>query len=267
VKGPLSLLGVLALGGLFLAGLAHTVIQGLSPEAWARLATASFARTGLFTLWYAGASALLAGILGTFLALALPHGEHSLHAASRLWLVLPPTSVAFLVILVLAPTGIVATIVSPGATWAGSPVRDELGLGMITAAVIKETAFATLWVRSVLSSLDPRLVQTARMLGASRLQIFREVVGPVVWPASVTASLMVFVYALGSWEIPWMLGPSTPQTLSIMVYNAREHGDAGDRAAAAAVLTLLAAVSALAAWLVPGRKGRNGAAPNPEVLP
>lgn len=246
-----ALLPALALFGLFGAGLVHTAVLGASPEAWATLGSAPLVETGGFTLFYSGASALGAVVVGTAVALAL-HRRPGRPGGSRLWLALPPATVGFLVILVLGPTGVLAALLAPftGGAFLPSPVRSSQGLGIITAAILKESAFVALWVRGTLDRLDPRLVPAGRMLGAGLVQIFREVLAPVVVPAASVAGLIVFLYALGAWELPYLLGPSDPQALSQLVLDARNHGTPFDRTVAAAALTVLALVSAATAWLV-----------------
>jgi len=160
--------------------------------------------------------------------------------------------VGFLVVLVLGPTGVLAAALAPlfGGGPLPSPVRSSTGAGIVVASVLKEAAFVVLWVRGSLDRLDPRLVPTARMLGAGRWQTFREVLAPVVVPSAAVAGLIVFLYSLGAWELPFLLGPSDPQALSLFVLDARDHGSAADRSVAAAALTVLAAGSAVVAWLV-----------------
>lgn len=249
-----ALIPALALFGLFGSGLVHTVLLGADPAAWTALAAPPLVSTGLFTLTYSLVSALGAVAAGTVLALGLQTGgaAPTRPRASRLWLALPPATVGFLVILVLGPTGVLAALLAPltGGLPLPSPVRSATGAGIVAAAVLKETAFVILWVRGTLDRLDPRLVPTARMLGAGPWQTFREVLAPVVVPSAAVAGLIVFLYSLGAWELPFLLGPSDPQALSLMVLDARDHGTAFDRSVAAAALTVLALVSALAAWAV-----------------
>lgn len=237
----------LALWGLFGSGLVHTAVLGASPGAWQTLASPAMVSTALFTLGYSFLSALGAVIGGTVLALVLPPAESR---GSRFWLALPPATVGFLVVLVLGSTGILASLLSPltGALPLPSPVRSSTGAGIVVAAVLKETAFVVLWVRGTLDRLDARLIPAARMLGAGPVQVFREILAPVVLPSAGVAGLIVFLYALGAWELPFLLGPSDPQALSLFVLEARDHGDSFDRTVAAAALTVLAAGSALVAW-------------------
>lgn len=225
---------------------------GAYAASWAALTTTPLVATGLFTLGYSLASALGAVLVGTLLALFLTSGMAKNHrpGASRLWLALPPATVGFLVILVLGPTGVLGALLSPfTGAMLPSPVRSSTGAGIVVAAVLKEAAFVVLWVRGTLDRLDPRLVPTARMLGAGRWQTFWEVQAPVVLPSAAVAGLIVFLYALGAWELPFLLGPSDPQALSLFVLDARDHGSTEDKAVAAAALTVLAVVSALVAWL------------------
>jgi len=242
-----ALVPVGALFGLFGAGLVHTALWGAEGRAWSALATGPLVATFAFTGAYSLASALGAVAVGTTLALFL---GSSRPRASRLWLALPPATVGFLVVLVLSPTGVLASLLAPLGLALPSPVRSSTGAGIVVAAVLKEAAFVTLWVRGSLERLDPRLIASAQMLGAGRVQTFVEVQAPVVVPAATVAGLVVFLYSLGAWELPFLLGPSDPQALSLLVFDARDHGTAFDRQVAAAALTVLGLVSTAVAWVV-----------------
>lgn len=268
------LLPVLLLFSLFTSGLVQTFVQGFDHNAWQKLTQPQFLKTAGFTTFYAASSAALALGLGIILALAtyrptIEQNRTEPARASRLWLAFPAITVGFLLTILASPTGIIAAISNAlsgvFSMWTGQAsnigdtstvsfqfnlVRSPSGFGIITAALIKESAFVILWVRSSLDRLDPRLILAARMFGARPLQIFREILAPVIMPAGLIAGLMVFIYALGAWELPYILGPSDPQALSLMVLESREHGDAADRSLAAAALSVLSVVSALIAWFV-----------------
>lgn len=246
------LLPVLLVFSLFASGLFQTVAQGSTVESWQVLLDPVFRETMQFTVWYALVSALLSVLIGSGLALLTysPEKKHK-ERASRLWLSLPAITVAYLLILLASPSGILASLFPQTQSLGNfNMVRASNGAGIIMAAILKESAFVLLWVRSSLDRLDPRMVLTARMLGARPAQIFREILVPVILPGALIAGLMIFIYALGSWELPYILGPSNPQALSLMVLEAREHGDAIDRSRAAAALSVLALVSSVLAWLV-----------------
>ena len=68
-----------------------------------------------------------------------------------------------------------------------------------------------------LSRLDPELPQASRMLGASPLRTFFLVVVPVLRNAILSAFIMVFVFDLGSYLLPQVLGRPEHWTLSVLI--------------------------------------------------
>nr|WP_253196365.1 ABC transporter permease [Roseovarius sp. PS-C2] len=65
---------------------------------------------------------------------------------------------------------------------------------------------AILPLYSCMQSIDPRLIAAARGLGASRLRAFWQVFFPLTLPGVFGASILVFIYALGFYVTPALLG-------------------------------------------------------------
>ncbi len=68
-----------------------------------------------------------------------------------------------------------------------------------------------------LSRLDPELPEAARMLGASPLRSFFTVVVPAMRPAIVATVIMLFVFTLGAYLLPQVLGRPQHWTLSVLI--------------------------------------------------
>ncbi len=68
-----------------------------------------------------------------------------------------------------------------------------------------------------LSRLDPQLPEAARTLGASPLRTFFTVVVPALRGAIVATLIMVFVFTLGAYLLPQLLGRPQHWTLSVMI--------------------------------------------------
>jgi putative spermidine/putrescine transport system permease protein len=135
------------------------------------------------------------------------------------------------------------------------------GIGVALAYIIKETSFVILMVTGMLRKLDESLVVSARMLGASGAGVFKDIVIPHVKPAMISSFLILSLYALGAFEIPWLIGESKPQMLSVTIYNLYFQRDLSRRPEAAALLTLLMLLSAIliyAAFVLTRRRKLNG---------
>ncbi len=194
---------------------------------------------------------------GTVLALALwrmPPGLRRVGVVSKIGLILPHVAVAFLVLLMLSRTGLVSSALFRTGIIASPEEFPNIlhtgsGLGMILAFLLKGAPFALLLIGAVLFGFDVRLIQTARMLGAGPWRIFWSVTLPRLLPAMHSAFIILFLYAFGSFDIPFVLGESHPGMLSIRVFDIFFQRDLSQRPQAMAILTLMFAFAALFAML------------------
>ena len=224
-----------------------------SGEAWMYLFNDSWIWFSvLHSLAVALGSATLSVALGTLLAWgihSLPGAWRQAAAIYKIPLILPHLTVAYMAILIFGQAGIISSLASR-AGWIESTgdfpnlLYSGHGYGVTLAYVMKETSFAILMVSGLLRKLDENLVHSARMLGASRWAVFRDVVIPHVRPALISSFLILSLYALGAFEIPWLIGESKPQMLSVTVYNLYFQRDLSRRPEAAALLSMLMLLSA-----------------------
>jgi putative spermidine/putrescine transport system permease protein len=77
--------------------------------------------------------------------------------------------------------------------------------------------YAVLVLYPALSRLDPELPEAARMLGASPLRTFFSVVVPVLRNPIISALIMLFVFNLGAFLLPQVLGRPEHWTLSVLI--------------------------------------------------
>ena len=62
------------------------------------------------------------------------------------------------------------------------------------------------------------LLEVGRTLKADRWQRFRYITLPVISPSLGAASLIVFAYTFGSFEVPFLLGQTYPMMLPVWAY-------------------------------------------------
>src|SRR5690606_9653045 len=60
-------------------------------------------------------------------------------------------------------------------------------------------------VSSTINKIDPSLQEAAANLGAGKLTVFRKVTLPLLTPAIVGASLLVFMVSMASFSAPFLL--------------------------------------------------------------
>jgi putative spermidine/putrescine transport system permease protein len=70
---------------------------------------------------------------------------------------------------------------------------------------LKEAPFIALMILALLARLGDEYEQAARVLGASAWQRFRHVTLPLIAPAVVSSSLMVFAFIFGAFEVPFIV--------------------------------------------------------------
>lgn len=275
---------------LFAGGLALAVAQSLGfglpfpysggiwdgyRTLWAEHVAASF----WLSLRVGFVSASLSLVLGTMFAVGLwrmPAKLQQLGVVYKIPLILPHLAVAFIVLVFFAKSGVLSSVAYHMGlvdTPADFPalLYDGSGAGMILAYVYKETPFVILMAYASLKRLDVRLLDTAHMLGAGMLMQWRCVLLPHLAPVLHTSFIILFLYAFGAFEIPFMLGESRPGMLSIEAYNFYFQRDLASRPAAMAILVCMflfslvfimlyaRAVQTFAArqWIAYGRDGKR----------
>ncbi len=125
-------------------------------------------------------------------------------------------------------------------------VRNELGviIGMTHFLI----PFAVFPLASAMRSLDDRVLLAARGLGASRMRIFWSVFVPMTRSGIIGAAVIVFVFALGFFVTPAILGGGRSVMIAELIYlRIFQSPDWGLGAAISVVLVLL--VGALMAVL------------------
>ncbi len=253
--------------GLFGGGLLLAVAQsfGAFPAVGAaHFTAAAYGRvlgdpTFWSSLWLslglAGGATFCALLLGSLLALAVRRAAVGGAVPALLGLSLPvPHAVAALVTVgFFSQSGVLARLahgLNPSLMPSAMPalVADPLGLGVLLELTFKETPFVTLAVLAALARLDTRLEDAARSLGAGRWARLRWVLWPAARPALVATGTLIFAFALSSYEVPLLLGPTAPAPLSVEAYRAFSDGDLTRRPTALVLSLLLALLGAALLW-------------------
>jgi spermidine/putrescine transport system permease protein len=201
------------------------------------------------------------------LILALPAGYVIARARARLrnlllMLVVIPFWTSFLVRVfawrsLLHPEGPVKKaleaigLVGPDATLLYNPAA------VVLVMVYTFLPFTILPIYAAAEKFDFRLVEAARDLGARPFQSFRKVFLPGIRRGLVTAVLVVFIPALGSYIIPDLVGGPSSEMLGNKIAQ-RVFTDRNlPHASALSAVLVLAVLAPLIAVLVLQRKGRK----------
>jgi sulfate transport system permease protein len=149
-----------------------------------------------------------------------------------------PTSVAGITLTAVYSTnGWIGRLLAPaGIKVAFTP------LGVIVALTFVGLPFVVRTIQPVLQELEPELEEAAATLGASRLQTFRRVIGPVLLPALLTGFALAFARALGEYgSVVFISGnmPMRTEVVPLLIMTELEQFDYQAATAIALVMLLM----------------------------
>ena len=210
VGGFMALFFVWPIGGVIARGLG-----GSGPAAVLGDVLGSAAQRSViwFTVWQAAVSTVLT------VAVALPaagamarlnfRGQRLLRALATVPFVLPTVVVA------AAFEGLFDRF---GLAGGGAVSLRHTVWAILMAHVFFNYAVVLRTVGAHWSALDARVEDQARVLGASRLEVFRRVVLPRLTPSIAAASAIVFLFSFTSFGVVLVLGGPTRATIETEIY-------------------------------------------------
>lgn len=225
---------------------------------YARFLSVFFGRVLSFSMM------LAAGVAVVSVALAFPFTFLLTRLRRRtqvLWLVflLSVLSLSEVIIgfawatLLSANAGISNLLVMVGLLDAPTSLSPSLG-AVLTGIVYQAFPYTVLVLYPALSRLDPTLTEAARTLGASPLNSFFTVVVPALRNTIVATLIMVFVFALGCYLLPQLLGRPQHWTLSVLITDQALFQANMPFAAAMAVFLVLVSLGLVGLSLLVGKK-------------
>ncbi len=129
-----------------------------------------------------------------------------------------------------------------GITW-----LDENILGtevaIVFGMVYNFLPFMILPIHTVLSKINPRVIEAAEDLGANKFNVFRKITLPLSLPGVISGIVMVFMPAVSSFVVPRLLGGSKVSLIGTAIENYFVgYGDGGMNIGSAISLVLLAII-------------------------
>ncbi|WP_313192569.1 iron ABC transporter permease [Shinella zoogloeoides] len=169
------------------------------------------------TLMLGATSAIIATAAGFLLAFAATRttmpGKTFVHGVALLPIISPPFVMALAVVILFGRSGLIT--------------RELLGIrnanvyGFHSLVLIQSLAFtpiAYLNIRGMLQSIDTALEDASASLGASRWTTFSRVTLPLVTPAILSSTLLVFVKSVEDFGNPMLIGGNY-NTLAVEAYS------------------------------------------------
>ncbi|MFK4388655.1 iron ABC transporter permease [Bacillus sp. AFS026049] len=93
-------------------------------------------------------------------------------------------------------------------------------------------------VSAAFNKIDPSLEEAAYNLGANKLKVFWKVTFPLLTPAIVAASLLVFMISMASFSAPFLLAGGY-RVLSLQIYFSKINGDMEIAATQSVILSIV----------------------------
>lgn len=218
------------LGLFFFYPLAAIILRGLAPEgaldlsSFTKIVSSPFyIETLWFTFWQATVSTLLT------LLVALPaayvfarykfRGKALIRALTTIPFILPTVVVASAFTALIGPRGWVNEFLKGVFDLDYAPLDIQNTIWIILLAhVFYNFTIVLRLVGGFWANLDPQIAAAARVLGASRWRTFREVTLPLLSPALLAASLLVFIFDFTSFGVILILGGPQFNTLEVAIY-------------------------------------------------
>lgn len=170
----------------------------------------------IFAIASATAGIVPAIVLGYWLAHSRASWKWIVEAAANLPLVLPPVVTGYLLLLLLAPSGPIGGLC------------QQIGIKIIftpyaaiIAAMVVSFPLAMRTTKLAFESIDPRLEQTARTLGATRWESFRQISLPLARHGIIGGWLLAFARSLGEFGATIMVAGNIlgkTQTIPLAIY-------------------------------------------------
>lgn len=174
-------------------------------------------------------------------------------ALTTLPILLPPTVLGFYLLVLLGPRTVFGRAV---AHLLGHPLTFSFA-GLVVGSVIYSLPFAVQPLTAGFHAVDSALLEQARILGAGKFRILREILLPLSVRSVIAAAALCFTHTIGEFGVVLMIGgdiPGATRTLSIAIYDQVQDFS---YAAANRTSLLLLAFSLTALVLLYARRGRH----------
>ncbi len=210
----------------------------------------SFLNSLIFSLKTSLISTLISVILGVLLSYILAQDKYSnfRHAILNLPIIVPHIVVVFLMVTIFSQSGIISRLLYDIGVINDSSqfinlISDKNGIGIILVYLYKGIPFVAIITYNIITNINEKLETVALNLGASKLQAFRYITLPLSMPSIISSFIILFAFAFGSYEVPFLIGPSTPKALSVLAYTNYVSIDFNQKALSMVINIILSSIS------------------------
>jgi len=122
-------------------------------------------------------------------------------------------------------------------------------IGLVVSHIIVTVPFVILTARAGMKQIDVGIETVAAVMGASKWQIFRKVVLPLLKPSLLSAGFFSFLLSFDEVVIAWFVGASVNPTLPVKMYSSLQWEISPVLAAISSLLLLITCVICIAVAL------------------
>src|ERR1700722_10650094 len=163
-------------------------------------------------------------------------------------LVLPPTVVGFFLLVLLGRNGPLGSLL-----WRLGTSLVFTWPATVIAATVVTFPLMYLTACGALDQIDASMLEAARMLGASELEVFLRIALPLAWPGILAGTVLSFARSLGEFGATLMLAGNIPgrtETIPVAIFFDMESGDTSSALLWASIVLAvsLAVLLAMGAW-------------------
>lgn len=221
------------------------------------LGSNSFKSSLKFSLYSSMVSSVLSAIIGVLVSwaiLVVDTKRKFIKSVCKFPIIVPHTVVVILMFNIISQSGVISRIlynlgIIRFQNSFPNLVFDKFGVGIILTYMWKEIPFIVTVIYGVMIKINEELFQAALNLGANRIKAFLYVILPITMPAVLSCFLIVFAFCFGSFEVPYLLGPTEPKALPVKAYIDYSSSDLQNRPYAMVVNMILIFVSIILIYL------------------
>ena len=246
---------------LYSFGLVGVISSGFTTEFWVSvIKTGSFFKSLGYSAAIAGIAVFLSVVIALWLTLKFKSALENKFILMMVYmpLAIPGLATAFFIIQLLAKGGFLSRISYASRLINESNefpdlVNDNLALGIILAFLTMIIPFFMLLFLNVYKNErveDLRIL--AYSLGATSRQVRNKVVLPILLKKTRVLIALYFIFLLGSYEVPLILGQESPQMISVLVIQELKQYDLDkipEGYVVAVMYTLVVAIAAIFLFL------------------
>jgi len=184
-----------------------------------------FLKSLLFSLKTSFISTVISVMIGVLISYFLCKHKFSKlrNSIIKLPVIIPHIVVILLMTTVFSQTGIISRLLySLGFINDSSSfpllLSDNRGIGIILVYLWKGIPFTVITTYNILTNVNDSLENVAINLGASKWQSFRYIALPLAMPSIISSFIILFAFSFGSYEVPFLIGPTTPKALPVLAY-------------------------------------------------